>query len=90
MLIRGGRGEETARDDSLGPLLEREVSRAARWLEQASHVRVLFLDHMEIIRDPLDAAVRIDSFLGGDLDAQAMSREVDSDLYRHRKQAIES
>ncbi len=90
MLIRGGRSEETARDDSLGPLLEREVSRATRWLERAAHVRVLFLDHVEIIRDPLDAAVRIDSFLGGGLDAQAMSREVDPDLYRHRTQAIDS
>ena len=58
MLIRAGRVEETAQDGSLRPLLEHEVSRAARWVARASHVRALFLDHAEVVRDPLDEEVQ--------------------------------
>ena len=39
---------------------------------------------------PGDTLVTNDSFLGGGLDARAMSREVDPELYRHRKNGIET
>ena len=48
------------------------------------HLDALFVSYSEVLDDPEPHARRIDAFLGGGLDWQAMAEVVDPSLYRNR------
>lgn len=82
------RGEDTGTDDSrMKDLYIDHLAKAARELASRPCFSALDLQHGETIRDPEAAAARINRFLGGSLDVQAMATVVDPDLYRNRAPA---
>jgi hypothetical protein len=69
------------------PALQRVFARQLRSITRLLNARrapVLYVSHRDCIGDPAAVAVRINAFLGGSLDEQAMSAVVEPDLYRHR------
>jgi hypothetical protein len=84
MLVR--RGEETDRigNDKMSVLFRRHVQKVEEWLAAQPNVDVLYVHYSMVIVDPIPQAERINGFLGGALDVDAMAHVVDPSLYRQR------
>lgn len=54
------------------------------WLARQPHLRVLCVEHAEVLRSPLSAARRVTEFLALKLDTAAMAAQVDPQLHRQR------
>ena len=79
------RGVDSGADDErMKQLYGEHLAEAARELASRPCFETLDLQHRETIRDPLAAVARINRFLGGTLDENAMSKVVNPDLYRNR------
>lgn len=79
------RGEDSGADDTrMRKLYIDHLAKAARELASRSCFATLDLHYREIIRNPEAAAARVNRFLGGTLDEQAMAAVVNPDLYRNR------
>lgn len=55
-----------------------------RWLDERGAARVLVVDYRDAVSDPGSTARKLDAFLAGELDCEAMGRVVDPDLYRRK------
>ncbi len=54
------------------------------WLRDKANISVCRVEHHEVLREPLRVAESIHQFLQCPLDVVAMSRQIDSALYRQR------
>jgi hypothetical protein len=55
-------------------------------MEGQPNLSYIDVDYNQAIQDPRSTAEKINQFLGGDLDVQAMAAVVDPSLYRQRKE----
>lgn len=79
------RGEGAGVDDArMKQLYGEHLAEAAHELAARPCFDTLDLRHRDTVRDPMEAAARINRFLGGDLDEEAMAAAVNPDLYRNR------
>lgn len=84
MLAR--RGESTAvRDDRMLASFQDHLARTNRLLAARPCFEVLEVSYNEILPDPLLQSRRVDAFLGGALDVEAMAAMVRPELYRNRR-----
>ena len=81
------RGEDGGDDERMKQLYAEHLAEAARELADRACFETLDLRHRDVIRDPQEAAARINGFLGGDLDEGAMAAVVNPELYRNRAEA---
>jgi hypothetical protein len=84
MLIRRGEPTDTIRDDRMAELFRKHVERVKIWIAEQSNIKVLYVDHRQILEDPMEQAQRINHFLGDGLDTEGMAGVVDRSLYRQR------
>jgi len=87
MLARAAQRDGTpppAADERLGAVFAAQSTRLKRWLDAQPNVRWLLVPHADLIARPLGWAARIDEFLGGVLDRDAMASVVEPSLYRAR------
>ncbi|HSJ58294.1 MAG TPA: sulfotransferase [Anaerolineae bacterium] len=84
MLVR--RGEDTGRtgNDKMTALFRRHVQKVEEWIAAQPNIDVLYVHYSAVVVDPGPQATRINEFLGGGLDADAMAHAVDPSLYRQR------
>ena len=79
------RGEEDESQDSRMEEVYTEHLRTVRFmLGYRRHFETLMLDHRRTLEQPAEAARRLNDFLGGSLDVEAMAAVVDPSLYRNR------
>jgi hypothetical protein len=83
MLVRRGEASTTG-DDDLLRMYESHLEKVRFQLAFRDWFDVLYLDFADVVADPEAAARRIDGFLGGGLDVEAMALQVNPDLYRNR------
>ncbi len=83
MLARRGEKSEIS-DEKLAQLLRKHVQQVKRWLAQQPNFEMLDLDYNAMLADPEPWAEKVNAFLGGGLDVQAMIEVVDPNLYRNR------
>jgi hypothetical protein len=84
MLQRMGRQPMLAAEE-LKRAFERQLTRAREILTPNADRNIIFCQHRELLKHPRDIAVSIASFLGADLQIDAMVERVDPDLYRQRR-----
>lgn len=84
MLSRGGKSAGAISDEKMQALFAAELDKCEKWLAEQPHFKVLHVNHREMVSDPLGQAKRIDEFLDGGLDVEAMASVVDPNLYRNR------
>jgi hypothetical protein len=81
------RGEDTEpSDEQIKELFVAHLEEMETWLRGRADIDVLFVSYGRMVTDPRPGAERINRFLDGVLDVEAMLSEVDPDLYRNRKQ----
>jgi hypothetical protein len=84
MLQRRGVTDPSPDDATMKRLFENELREIADWLAERPAFSVLNVEYAAVLASPLEQARRVNEFLGGDLDCDAMGGMVDSQLYRRR------
>lgn len=84
MLERRGVREQAPDDARMKRLFESELKEIDEWLANQPAFSVLNVDYRAVLDEPLAQAERVNSFLGGGLDCEAMATQVDPALYRSR------
>jgi hypothetical protein len=85
MLVRRGKKEpNSAEDKKMKAFFQKHLKKIRSWLKKQPNIKVLEIDHRETINHPLEAAERINQFLGGQLKVGEMARVVDKKLYHQR------
>lgn len=87
MLERGHQESAKLADAQLKTFLRQQLTLAVNLL-QAHGVPTLLVSHAEALQQPELVASRVQDFLGRPLELSAMSRVVDSMLYRERAQTV--
>lgn len=85
MLVRLGKAKQS---DSYPLRLEKtlraQYDGAKKWMEAQDHVSFIEVDYHDTLNNPAVIAKQISTFLGKDLDIDAMIAQVDKDLYRSK------
>lgn len=84
MLAAQGQYTEEAEDAQLAAAFERHLSHVQAWLAAQPHMQVLYVHYNALFKNPEMQIARINAFLGGKLDTQAMMGVIDPALYRQR------
>jgi hypothetical protein len=87
MLIRQGKPADAISDQQMARLFHKHLDQVIQWLEAQPNFQALYIHYHEVIADPRGQIERINSFLGGRLDADQMASAVDRALYRQRSAA---
>jgi hypothetical protein len=82
---RGTLREEEPDDAQMRAVLLRHLDEVVRHLETREDFRTLFVSYNQMFEKPREHVARLDEFLGGGLDRQAMVAAIDPTLYRHRR-----
>ncbi len=83
MLERRGEKSDIS-DEKLAELLHKHVQQVKAWVLRQPNFQMLDMDYNAMLVDPEPWARRVNAFLGGGLDVQAMVQVVDPSLYRNR------
>ena len=84
MLERRGEKGAGLPPEKMAELFESELAKFDAWIAQQECFEILDIDYAQAVSDPAAQAKRIDEFLGGGLDVDAMAATVDPSLYRNR------
>lgn len=87
MLVRRGEPADAVDDTAMAEMFEKHLRTVDAWLMTRENVQVLYVSYNDVLTNPVVQASRINVFLGGGLDEQAMIEVVDPDLYRNRQSA---
>ncbi len=83
MLIR--RGTQTASDPlEVKTAFQEHLREVIAWLEDRPEIPLERVGYRKLLREPRETASTLCTFLGLDLDVEAMARAVDPALYRNR------
>jgi Sulfotransferase domain len=88
MLERSGAKDPVVPDDRMRRNYEFHLKKVFYCLDHVPNFQVLYADYPEVVANPLAEAKRINAFLGGRLDVQAMASAVDTGLYRNRQPKV--
>jgi hypothetical protein len=84
MLQRGGAGEEDISDGQMEQLFRTELAAFYDWVVSQSQFELIDVDYNRVQHDARPELQRVNGFLGGSLDVDAMVGVVDKSLYRNR------
>lgn len=85
MLGRLGKPEDKVDDEQMAKIYQGHLRNVEAWLRRQSNIELLYTNYNEMIKDPAEPVQRVNQFLGGVLDTQAMLSVINKDLYRERK-----
>ena len=84
MLERAGEVPDRDHEAALERVFEAQLAKARDWAATRPRTALLPVAHRSLIEAPADVVPRVEAFLGGDLDVDAMIACVDPTLYRSR------
>lgn len=86
MLQRSGKSGGGITDEQMEALFTAELAKCEKWLTEQPNFNVLYINHRDMINDGPTQVQKINDFLDGGLDTDAMAAVVDPSLYRNRNQ----
>jgi len=84
MLRRRGEEGGSLEEDEMSEMFTEHLSKARFILRRRPYFEVLYFHYSDVVSDPRSAAFRVNRFLGGKLDVEAMCEVVEPKLYRNR------
>lgn len=72
-------------DEEMTRLFQAELKKFDEWIADQEHFSILRVNYKEMVESPRQQCQRVNEFLGGDLDIDAMVAVVDPSLYRNRR-----
>ena len=74
-----------AADERMRAVYEQHLAQVARLMNKRACFSTLYLPYAEVVSEPRAQAARVNRFLGGRLDVEAMAAVADRELYRNRR-----
>ena len=87
MLERMGKSGGDVSDEQAARIFGQQIDDLKKWLAGQQNFKVLYVSYNELVKGDRDMIERINDFLGGGLDREAMFRVIDPTLYRQRKKS---
>lgn len=87
MLERSGVGSDGISDDQMRKMFQGEIKKFFDWIGDRPRFHCHRVDYNALMQDPYKELSRVNEFLGGGLDLDAMASTVDKSLYRNRSAA---
>ncbi len=84
MLRRRGNADSNAETSAIEEAFQRHLIEVNKWLAGKANVQVWRVHYHRVLRDTKAVAEEVAAFLRVPLDIEAMVRQVDGSLYRHR------
>lgn len=84
MLDRSGKIGGGISDEHMAALFTAELQKCEKWLAEQDHFKVLYINHRDMINHPQRQCEKVNDFLDGRLNIEAMAETVDPTLYRNR------
>ena len=84
MLQRLGRELPKTPQGSVIAAFEKHLKQIDGWLAKKANIKVLRVEHAQVLTDPRNEAARISEFLNHSLDIGSMARQVERSLHRER------
>ncbi len=84
MLERRGQQGGGLPEEKMAALFRSQLATFEHWIRNQKNFSMLRVGYADMIADPEAAVDRVNAFLGGTLNREAMIRAVDPDLYRNR------
>lgn len=84
MLQRSGKAGGAIPDEKMAALFTTELNKCENWLADHPNFKVLYINHRDMINEGPAQIQKVNDFLGGGLNIQAMAEVVDPALYRNR------
>lgn len=84
MLKRSGKSGSVISDEQMAMLFQAELDKCQAWLPTQPNFSVLYVNYREMIKNPDAECRRINDFLDGGLNTEAMINTIDPALYRNR------
>ncbi len=84
MLLRRGTFDPKVPEETLRATFLKHLDTVTEWLRAQRHIDVLYVSYNRMLEDAGPFVDRINVFLGGQMDTEAMRAVVDPDLYRQR------
>ncbi len=84
MLIRRGQPTNTVADDKMAEMFNKHLKDIEQFIASRPNMESLYISYNEVLENPLTNIEKINDFLGGQLNKQAMFEVVDKTLHRQR------
>jgi hypothetical protein len=85
MLIRRGQPTNTVADDKMAEMFTKHLKDIESFIANQPNFDCLYVSYNEVLENPTENIDRLNQFLGGRLDTQAMQGVVDRALHRQRR-----
>ena len=85
MLVRRGRSGDQPEDERMANLFEKHLAKVRVEIEARDDMRVVFINHADVIAAPIKQALIVNELLDGRCDQEAMAVAVEERLYRQRR-----
>ncbi len=85
MLNRHGKDDGAIKDEQMAKMFRSHLAEFMSWIPRQSNFQMLEVDYNQMLAEPANMVAKINEFLGGSLNADAMAGVVDPKLYRNRK-----
>jgi Sulfotransferase domain len=85
MLIRRGEPTDKVPDEQMAAMFQKHLAQVESWLAAQPNIKTTYVSYNEVLADPGPHAERINEFLGGSLNVEAMAAAADRALYRQRR-----
>ena len=85
MLIRRGEATDAVPDERMAELFQKHVEQVEAWIATQPNVKVIYVDHADVLDNAAVQAQRVSEFLSRSLDVEEMAAVVDRSLYRQRQ-----
>jgi hypothetical protein len=85
MLLRRGEPGDAVPDDKMAALFDKHVAQVESWLAAQPNIETIYVSYNEVMKEARPHAERINSFLGGSLNVDAMTKVADRTLYRQKR-----
>ena len=84
MLRRRGNFKEGTNPAAIAAAFEKHLKEVYAWMDSKPNLKVLRIAYHDVLSQPAEICQKISDFLGIPLNAEAMTQQVDSSLYRNR------
>jgi hypothetical protein len=84
MLRRKGLADDAIKDDQMAALFRADLDKFRSWVAAQPHIALIDVNYNQVQENPAGEVRRINEFLGGYLNEDAMVQVVDDALYRNR------
>lgn len=86
-MLQHQNNDDAVEDAQMIKIYQRELANLESWIQKQTNFSKLDVSYNDLVKDPPSQISQIASFLGGDLDEEAMAAVIDVNLYRNRNQS---